>query len=223
MGLLTQNSKMKKSSLEGLTVVNWTIPAFQSKTGLRTCPNAGACAAGCYARMGAYVWSNVQAAHEAKLALTQGPEFVSTMVSEIQSWLKKRTVKNLKVRWHDAGDVYSLEYLKKLVEVMRFFETDKRVSFYAYTKQVQLIKENSDILPSNFTVIFSYGGKQDDMIDQKTDRHSRVFETIEDLKAASYADGTDDDMVAATGKSNRIGLVFHGNKSYKNTAWDKVK
>ena len=222
MGLLTQNAKMKKSSQNGITVVNWTIPAFQSSTGLKTCPNAGACAAGCYAQMGAYVWGNVRAAHEAKLALTQSDTFVSEMIAEINAWLGKRTVENLKVRIHDAGDFYSMEYLSKWIEIMSHFETDARVSFYAYTKQVKMFQNESKRLPSNFRLIFSFGGKQDTSIRIDTDFHARVFQSIEDLEASGYVDGTDDDMVAAMGASNKIGLVYHGNRGYSKTRWGKV-
>ena len=105
---------------------------------------------------------------------------------------------------------------------MRHFETDSRVSFYAYTKQVEMFQNEKARIPSNFTVIFSYGGKQDALIDVTNDRHARVFESIEALELAGYADGTHDDMVAALGESNKIGLCYHGVKSFKNTKWDKV-
>ena len=220
MKLLTQNSKMKKSSSAGITVVNWTIPAFQSSTGIRTCPNAGACAAGCYARSGTYAFSNVKSAHEEKLALTLTAEFVPVMIAEIRSWLGKRTVKNLKVRIHDAGDFYNLQYATFWFNIMDAFKSEPRVSFYAYTKQVKMFKTLN--IPKNFHLIFSMGGKQDALIDVNSDVHSRVFETNEALEAAGYTNGTDDDLVAGLVKSHKIGLVYHGAKSYKNTAWSSV-
>lgn len=47
---LVQNSKIKKMS--GPKTFNWGIPAYQSANGFKTCPNAAACAKGCYATMG---------------------------------------------------------------------------------------------------------------------------------------------------------------------------
>jgi hypothetical protein len=225
MGLLSQNTKMKNSSQNGITVFNFTIPAFQSKTGLKTCPNAGQCAAGCYARMGTYQFGNVKSKHEANLEATQSETFVADMIAEISLILKRKSVKHLKLRIHDAGDFYSLSYFEKWISIMRHFETESRVSFYAYSKQVEMIKayQSKTALPVSFRVIFSYGGKQDAMIQTETDFHSRVFESVEALNAAGYVDGTVDDMVAALGNSNKIGLVYHGAKSYSNTAWDKVK
>ena len=222
MKLLTQNSKMKKSSQNGITVVNWTIPAFMSQTGIKTCPNAGLCAIGCYARQGAYMFGNVKIAHEAKLELTQTDTFVLDMMAEINLWLSKRSTKHLKVRIHDAGDFYSLEYLNRWIEIMSHFENDSRVSFYAYTKQVQMFQNEAKRIPANFRVIFSFGGKQDNLIQLDTDFHAKVFETMDQLETAGYQNGTDDDMVAATGKSNKIGLVYHGTKNYVNTKWNKV-
>ena len=57
MELLTQNSKLKKTSKEfGKRVFNFGIPAFADpETGKRTCPFAGSCAKICYARKGAYI------------------------------------------------------------------------------------------------------------------------------------------------------------------------
>jgi Gene product 88 len=220
--LLTQNTKMKKSSKNGLVVVNWTIPAFISKSGLKTCPNARACVKGCYARSGTYSFSNVKSAHEAKLDAALAASFESNMIASIESWLSKRSVKTLKIRIHDAGDFYSQEYLDKWIAIMRhYFETSPRVSFYAYTKMVRLIKQQT-ALPSNFTVIYSFGGSEDSFIDTSIDRHAKVFESQEDLINAGYTDGTEDDTVAALGLTRCIGLVYHGAKNYENTDWKRA-
>lgn len=217
--MLTQNSKMKKSSKTGIVVYNWTLPAFQSTTGLRTCPNAGACAAGCYARSGTYRFSNVARAHERNLEFSLADNFSELMIADINAKLTKRGVKQLYIRIHDAGDFYSKEYLLKWIEVMRAFEGHK-VKFYAYTKQVELIK--SIEIPENFHVIFSFGGKQDSLIDLGRDAHSRVFETEAELRAAGYINATDDDLIAAAG-TVKVGLVYHGAKSYTNTQWSQIE
>jgi hypothetical protein len=218
--LLTQNSKMKKSSQNGITVVNWTLPAFRSETGLVTCPNAKACVSGCYARSGTYRFKASVVAHGAKLDLTLSDTFVSEMIGEIESWRAKKSVKHLKVRIHDAGDFYSVSYLNKWLEIMAAYQNDPKVSFYAYTKMVSLFKTVA--IPANFRVIFSFGGTEDHLIDTSTDFHSKVFESIEALESQGYIDGTDDDMVAALGTSPKVGLVYHGAKNYSNTTWDKV-
>jgi hypothetical protein len=194
-----------------------------SKTGLKTCPNAGICAVGCYARSGTYAFSNVKSAHEAKLELTQKDEFVQLMIEEIESWLKKKSVSKLYIRIHDSGDFYSLDYWGRWRSIMIHFESNDRVRFYAYTKQVVMFKmeKNSNRIPSNFNLIFSFGGKQDHLIDITKDAHAKVFESIKSLNDAGYIDGTSDDLVAAHG-TQKIGLVYHGAKNWTNTAWQKV-
>ena len=75
-----------------------------------------------------------------------------------------------------------------------------------------------DAIPENFTIIFSYGGRQDDMIDPAVDRHSVVFETLGQLQDNGYADAAEYDTVALE-DNPKIGLIYHGNKSFENTEW----
>mgnify|MGYP000497495653 CR=1 FL=1 len=223
--LLTKNSKMKQSGGTDIVVYNWTIPAFRAADGTKTCPNAGVCAAGCYARSGAYRWSNVSRVHNAKLDASRDLGFAEEMIKEIKRLQKNASKKNkqLYIRIHDAGDFYSLDYTLTWLRIMRALPD---VVFYAYTKQVEMFKnlktKHGYNLPENFKLIFSFGGKQDDKIDKSVDRHSAVFETLDALKAAGYVDASSDD-IKALGDNNRIGLVYHGAKSYRNTAWKKAE
>jgi hypothetical protein len=214
--LLTQNKKIKSSSTDSLTVYNFGIPALISDTGLKTCPMAGKCAIGCYAKSGAYVWSNVKQAYEKRLAATLQADFSEVISEDIEKILSKKSTKNLIIRIHDSGDFYDLGYFEKWFKVMTRFP---QVKFYAYTKMVEMFKGR--FLPSNFTLIFSLGGKQDALIDQNTDRHSRVFETVNELESAGYVNASHDDMLALT-QNGKVGLVYHGAKSFKNTSWGKV-
>jgi hypothetical protein len=214
--LLVKNSKIAKANNTELSVYNFGIPAFQSATGLKTCPMAGACAKGCYATQGSYSWTPVKAAYEWRLEQTLRADFVPTMIVTLRVKLKsaKRTGKQLVIRIHDSGDFYSLEYATKWLAIV----TDlPEVKFYAYTKQVPMFKRLD--IPSNLTIIYSEGGLADARINTDVDRHARVFGSAQELTAAGYSDASKDDMVAALGASNKIGLVFHG---YKSTAWTTV-
>jgi hypothetical protein len=209
MQLLTRNSKIRKSEKR---TFNFGIPAYQSTTGLKTCPNAGACAKGCYALAGAYRFSNVAQAFERRLAVTQSNEFIDLMLKEIDANRAER------IRIHDSGDFYSEEYLQRWLKIMR---ARPHVEFYAYTKMITMFKFHAPYLPKNFTVIYSFGGTQDRLIDVKRDRHSLVFETHEDLIRAGYADASNQDDIALE-DNPRIGLVYHGTKNIENTNWSKV-
>ena len=212
MGLFTVNGKMKKTGKKhGVKIVNFTIPAFLSSSGFKTCPNAGLCATGCYARMGAYVFKGPRVKHEANLQATFKPDFAMVAIAELTK------LKPNLVRIHDAGDFYTKAYLEKWLTIAKSMPN---VKFYAYTKMVQLVQ--GTVLPDNLMIIFSQGGKQDLLINASADRHSRVFETVKELKQAGYIDASNDDMLALT-SNKRVGLVYHGNKNFENTSWDKVK
>lgn len=197
--LSNNNSKLAKSG-----IFAWGIPAGQSASGKITCPGAGTCKTGCYALQGFFVMPVVKAAQEARLTLSQSAEFIDVIDAEI----KRRKVKKLRI--HDSGDFYTLTYLRYWIEIMRL---NPEVQFYAYTKMVPMFKSYvCPTLPANFTVIFSFGGKWDNFIDASVDRHSAVFESLEALTEAGYADAHADDTQALT-DNHRVGLVYHGAKS----------
>jgi hypothetical protein len=233
--LLTQNGKIKDTGKRhGVRLYNFGIPAYQSKytekelkdspaghlpafqsvTGIKTCPMAGECAKGCYAKQGAYTWSNVSSVFEARLQVTLRPDFAQIMINEVTR------VRADIVRIHDSGDFYSLEYVLKWFAVMKALPN---VRFYAYTKMVSLFKrlDAQDRIPANFTVIFSYGGLEDKLIDPTTDRHSVVFTDMRKLVELGYANTTEDDL-QAIGTNHRIGLVYHGTKSKTWTSEERI-
>lgn len=218
--IFSQNAKMKKSSTKGIHVYNWGIPAFKSKSGLKTCPNATKCAVGCYAKMGAYVWSNVANAYEGRLSLSQDQNFESVIKFHVEKLVKKHPKGTIMVRIHDSGDFYSEEYYQAWKNIAAMFLDNERIQFYAYTKMVVMGK-NDTTRPKNFNLIYSYDGSEDKHINTAKDRHSKVFESVEQLLAAGYVNASEDDMLALS-PNVKVGLVYHGNKNFNNTTWGKV-
>lgn len=201
MNLLTQNSKLKKTSkLTGLRVFNFGIPAYKSATGKLTCPFAAECVKFCYAQKGAYSWSNVKPAFEKRYELTKTDDFVNEMNKEIAK--KKPDY----VRVHDSGDYYSKAYLDKWIEIAIH---NPHVRFYSYTNSVEMLK--SADLPDNYDIIFSDSGKQKDKINTKVDRHTRIFATLADMTLAGYVNAMETDLNATKwfNDTNKVGLIFH--------------
>jgi hypothetical protein len=201
MNLLTQNSKLKKTSKElGLRVFNFGIPAYKSASGKLTCPMADACVKFCYAKKGAYIWSNVQPAFEKRYQLSKTDKFVDAMNAEI------RKKKPDYVRVHDSGDYYSRAYLKKWIEVAIH---NPKVRFYSYTNMIDMILKTS--LPDNYDIIFSDSGKQKHLIDERKHRHTKIFKSNDDLNSAGYTDASSIDLHATRWFNNtvKVGLVFH--------------
>lgn len=201
MNLLTQNTKLKKTSKAlGLRVFNFGIPAYKSASGKLTCPMADGCVKFCYAKKGAYIWSNVQPAFEKRYELSKTDDFVNKMHDEI---VKKKPDY---VRVHDSGDYYSKKYLNKWIDIALLFP---EVKFYSYTNMVQMFLDTD--LPSNFDVIFSDSGKQKHLIDPLKHRHTKIFAIHADLADAGYIDSSSIDLMATKwfSKNHRVGLVFH--------------
>ena len=201
MNLLTQNSKIKKTSKKfGVRLFNFGIPAYKSVSGKITCPFAGDCVKFCYAQKGAYIWSNVKPAFEKRYELTKTDDFVNKMNEEIAK--KKPDY----VRVHDSGDYYSPAYLRKWLDVAIH---NPHVRFYSYTNSVKMLKNVT--LPANYDIIFSDSGKQKHLIDEKTDRHTKIFHSHNELISAGYTDASSVDLMATKwfNKTNKVGLIFH--------------
>ena len=201
MNLLTQNSKLKKTSKKlGLRVFNFGIPAYKSASGKLTCPMADTCVKFCYAKKGAYIWSNVKPAFEKRYELTKTDDFVDAMNAEIKR--KKPDY----VRVHDSGDYYSGAYLKKWIAIAIH---NPSVRFYSYTNMVDMFQKTD--LPDNYDVIFSDAGKQRHLIRFDKDRHTNIFSSEEKLNKAGFVNASKIDLYATKwfSKNHRVGLVFH--------------
>lgn len=214
MNLLTQNSDLRKTGIFG-----WTLPAHwvQLTNGKKfnACPNAGICGAFCYAKSGTFMFSNVRKAHIEKLELVlyQRQKWKDMMNEE----LKKKKYVGKYIRVHDAGDFFAKDYLLDWMSIAR---QNQQCTFYAYTKEVSMVKSISP--PSNFIFIFSYGGKEDHLIDKENDRHSDVFYDYDKMIALGYNDIGEDDKQAAIHENKKVGLFRNNIKHFIKKMGDKT-
>tara|TARA_R100000951_G_scaffold58848_1_gene49503 strand:- start:326 stop:931 length:606 start_codon:yes stop_codon:yes gene_type:complete len=201
MELLTQNSKLKKTSKQlNKRVFNFGISAYKTSTGKTVCPFADACVKYCYAKKGAYSWSNVKPAFEKRYNITRQDNFASLMVEQVKR--KKADY----IRIHDSGDFYSKKYLNKWLSIA---EQLPNVKFYAYTKSHDFFRGLQ--LPENFDIIFSEGSKLDSKLNKEKERHASIFKTETELKKAGYTDASKLDLYATKffTTNNKIGLIYH--------------
>ena len=206
MNLLTQNSKMKKTSIKNnMRIFNFSLPAHKTKSGKTVCPFAKDCIKYCYAQKGNYTrFPIVQQLMEKKYLISKQENFNSLMNEEIK---KKRATH---IRIHDSGDFYSIAYLLKWVDIAN---TNKDVIFYAYTKSIPFFKgtfQGKPIIkvPKNLKVIFSEGSKKDDLINPNKDRHARIFKDVTTLLKAGYINASNNDLNAIQ-DNKKVGLVYH--------------
>lgn len=237
--LLTSNSELRP-----LGIRNWTLPAFvvtlPNGERFNVCPHAGVCARACYARFGAYRFSNVRAAHVRNLMLTlddldgwrermidelqtcrwarrdEQPHALRDVVEDADDWLDDWLNTGGKaVRIHDAGDFYSDDYLRAWLDIAAAVPD---VLFYAYTKEITRFRRvvvdarhtsntQATHKPPNFRFCFSFGGREDDLIDVDVDRHADVFPSRAALHAAGYFDQSSHDLLCVLAPSHKIGVV----------------
>lgn len=201
--LLTQNAKMKKTSkLTGKKTMDFALPAVSA------CPFAGECKKYCYASKGSFTWPVVRDKHIDNYIATGYDNFSELMFEEIIMSEAEA------IRIHSSGDMYSEKYLYKWIDII---EALPHVTFYAYTKSLPYFKRivfgkdvdyyDDKMMPSNFTVIYSYGGKHDHLINKDFDRYAIVIKKGESVPM-DYAIMGDNDHVALA-NNKKIALLEH--------------
>lgn len=182
-------------------------------TAKKYCPNHGATnedlfspCHDCYADKGLYNMPNVANAYDWRGKLTFRDDFVHIINWELEK-LKKRPKY---FRIHDSGDFYSDRYVLKW---WRIIEKNPDIHFYCYTKEISRMFRAFDrdlsLVPDNFTVCFSYGGKEDHLINPDIHRHSYVFHDKDTLDRCGFADASYDDRVIMNKENLSIGLIAH--------------
>lgn len=199
--------RMGNSDLRRDRIWTWSLPAWVVElpdgSKFNVCPSAGACSEPCYARKGTYRFRNVREAHMRNLLMVLDglPEWEDAMTAELAS---KKFV-GAYVRIHDAGDFFNLPYLEAWLRIMRRYP---ETTFYAYTKEVGRFKTTVEPnAPENFKWIYSWGGRQDYLIEDG-DRQADVFPDYESLVAAGFQDQEDSDLLAITGH-HKVGIVVN--------------
>lgn len=204
--VIGSNNKLKKDK-----IYQWSIPAFKStivRNGslytMKTCPNAGECASLCYACQGGYNFKSSMIAHARNL--NEYLNYPNRLKARLIDSINNTNLNAFRI--HDSGDFFNKTYALWWFSII---EALPHIQFYAYTKQVKMFKETLKTnIPKNLSLIFSYGGKEDHLIDESTDRHSKVWMTKGEMKKAGYSDTTKSDKNASNPKIKNIGLVYHG-------------
>jgi len=163
--LLKQNEKMKHSNgeLEQFFNVGFaalTGIAVDESTGklivVNTCPGAGSCKVDCFAMKGGKVQFKAAWLSDGRILtyLLNDPTGFFTQLSNEISKEEALGIKGgytVTIRWHDAGDFFSPEYLDLALKMAK---KHPNVKFYAYTKMAGAALAQK---PDNFIINWSEG------------------------------------------------------------------
>jgi len=187
--LLKQNEKMKHSNgeLEQFFNVGFaalTGIAVDESTGklivVNTCPGAGSCKVDCFAMKGGKIQFKAAWLSDGRILtylLNDPSGFFEQLSSEIakEERLGDKGGYSVTVRWHDAGDFFSPEYLDL---ALKMAASHPDVKFYAYTKMAGAALAQK---PGNFIINWSEGANtgQEKQIkaadpELKTTKNSRI-------------------------------------------------
>jgi len=171
--ILSQNEKMKKTSKDGIFVMNIGIPAVKGIVydidnkkfyTVVTCPGAGSCLNICYARRGFYIYLSAVSLKQTRilnLLLNNPDKFKKILISEIENMiLKQPNNVKFKLRWNDAGDFFAKKYYQIAIEVTK--ELKNRgydIESYTYTKVADIYNDKSN----DITKTFSTGAAKKEM------------------------------------------------------------
>lgn len=118
----------KPGKMPGLA---WNLPALVTcPVGARLAKIPGTICGDCYALKGMYRFPVVKDALARRLKATKLPLFVTAMAKLIQGMEY--------FRWHDSGDVYSMEYLESIIVIALSIPETK---FWLPTRETRMIRD----------------------------------------------------------------------------------
>ena len=117
----------------------FNLPAADCITGAKLVKVPGSVCAGCYALKGRYRFNNVQSALRRRAASLMHPDWIDAMVALISG--------HEYFRWHDSGDIQSVEHLKRIFEVCKRTPDTKH---WMPTREARFLRlMDPGIIPSN--------------------------------------------------------------------------
>jgi Gene product 88 len=133
------------------------ISATKCITGSKLRNIPGSDCSNCYALKNLYVMPNVRKAHDRRFrALTEALNDATAR----DKWVRSMTVlieREEHFRWHDSGDLQSVEHLRLIVDVVK---ATPRTQHWLPTKEYGFVRDYEaagDPLPANLTVRISSG------------------------------------------------------------------
>ena len=121
------------------------LPANRCITGAKLVKVPGSVCAGCYALKGLYRFKNVQDALNRRLKALEDPRWVEAMVTLVTG--------HAHFRWHDSGDIQSLEHLKNIFEVCKL---TPETAHWLPTREARFLKDiQPEVVPKNLKIVLS--------------------------------------------------------------------
>tara|TARA_B100000902_G_scaffold399568_1_gene471070 strand:- start:1687 stop:2451 length:765 start_codon:yes stop_codon:yes gene_type:complete len=109
------------------------------------------------------------------------------------------------IRAHIGGDFFNKSYFLSWMELAKAYAP---TWFYAYTKRLDLWTDNMDLIPPNFELNASRGGKHDNLIDTYNLKSAEVVYSYDEAKQKGLEIDHDDSHAYTRGPS--FAQLIHG-------------
>ena len=130
-------------SASKMPCLNFGLPAKACKVGSKLRDVVDSVCYKCYAFRGNYTYSVIQKAQYRRLANLYHPQWIDAFVTLLKSKIRKRTFKGKKLttkyfRFHDSGDLQSVQHLENIAEVAR---QTKSIKYWLPTREYQIVQD----------------------------------------------------------------------------------
>ena len=158
----------------------------------------------CYAAQSEAYLPSVRASVDRNLRLLKAAGTVERMTELIHQSLPGNVFKFIRV--HQNGDFFSGDYFMAWMEVAR---RNPERGFYAYTKSIPTWVRYRKLIPGNFALTASLGGKFDNLVEKHGLRTARVVFHPDEAEALNLKIDKDDSL-ARDPNYGDFALLIHG-------------
>ena len=136
---------------------SYGISAHACHVGAKLAQVAGSTCHGCYALKANYQYPSVAQSHAKRLEGIASPEWVAAMVAMLTTVHARGTAKGKAIakgwhRWHDSGDIQSVEHLAKICQVAK---ATPKIRHWLPTREIglltQYVKSGGEV-PANLLI-----------------------------------------------------------------------
>ena len=172
----------------------------------------------CFSASGECRATNVRYARHRNFDLIKKARTVQRIANLIQRSLPTDVDK---FRLHVSGDFFSEAYFKAWINIAL---NNEKIIFYAYTKCLSVWVKHRPLIPGNFRLVASLGGKQDNLIYKHKLPYAKVVFSVEQaVRLGLEIDHDDSHAIAA---DHSFALLLHGTQpanSLAGEAWKHIK
>ena len=93
------------------------------------------------------------------------------------------------IRIHASGDFFNQSYFDLWIDIAN---ENPDVEFWAYTKSLKYWVQRLEVIPSNFELTESYGGRNDELISQHDLKFVKIYKSKKDVHDGIPIDTNDD-------------------------------